>query len=129
MARREGGASNDVLYMLGKNLFIAYPVLDGAHGRRFVESVSRLRNRLFGVNRFRGDDPIIAVGKLSRIAGCVKLDRDLGGAGKPQAVGADGVGVLFPDVVRPDFGLPGFCQVCGKQTAYRSTTDNQYPHS
>ncbi len=124
MSGRKCGAADDVLHVLGDELFIANSVLHGADGAVLVERPGDLRHGTLGVDGFRGNDTVVAAWKFAGIAGRVEFGSEVGGAGETEAVLADGVDVIFPDVVGPDLDFAFLGEVRGEEASDRAATDD-----
>jgi hypothetical protein len=81
------------------------------------------------MNRFRGNDTVVAAWKFARIAGRIEFDSEIGGTGETQAVLADGVNVVLPYIVSPDLNFALSSEVRSKQASYRAATDDADSHS
>src|SRR5580698_4887536 len=124
MAGGKRGAANHEFHMLSDNFFVADAVLYRADSAVFIENVGDLCDCGSSVDRLSRHDAVIAAWQTVGIAGGLEPSGEIGSAGKPQSVGANGIGVLFPDIVGPDFRFALLGEVSGKQTAYRSATDD-----
>src|ERR1039458_6751112 len=120
----EGRAADHVLDVLGDDLLVADSVLHRADGACAVECVRYLCNRAARMDSLSGYNAVIAAGQFLRVARSIELCRELSCSRKTKAVLADGVDVIFPDVIGPDFSLAFMGEVRGKQAADRATTDN-----
>jgi len=68
MASRKRGAANHVFDMLADNFFIANAILYRANGAVFIEDMRHLGDRHFCVNRFGGDNTVVATWQLLWVA-------------------------------------------------------------
>src|SRR5712692_7135237 len=64
MARGKRGAPNDVFYMLSDEFLVARAVLHRANSASFIEGLRHLGNRRFCVNRFCGNNTVVAMLQL-----------------------------------------------------------------
>src|SRR5450631_2510978 len=117
-------APNDILHVFRDDLFVADAVLHGADRAVLIECASNLRDSAPGVDRFGGDDAIVAARQLLGIAGGVQFRSEIGGSGNAQSVIANGFDVIFPDVVGPDFCLAFLGEVRGEDAADSAATDD-----
>ena len=124
MAGGKGGAANDELHTLGDEFFVAHSVLHGTDGAALIEKMRGLRDGDLSVRGFSRDNAVIAARKFFGIARCAQAGGEIGGAREAQAAGVDGINVGLGDIVGEDFGFAGARQMRGKQTAYRSATDD-----
>src|SRR5205807_5020809 len=120
----EGRAPDHVLDGFGDDFLVADSVRHGADGACFIECVRYLCNSDARMDSLGGYNAVIATGQVLRVARSVKLCRELSCSRKTKAILADGVGVIFPNVIRPDFRLAPLSEVRGKQAADRATADN-----
>src|SRR6516162_6664443 len=81
------------------------------------------------MNCLGSDDAIVAEGQFPGIAGRARAGRKFCGPGKPQAVLADRVNVILPDVIRPNLDFTSLGEMGRKQTVHRSATDNANSHA
>ena len=63
----------------------------------------RLCDRVPSMNRLGGDDAIIASRNLAGISRRIEFRRKVGRAREAESIVADGVDVLFPEIVGPNF--------------------------
>jgi hypothetical protein len=98
--------------------------LHGADSAILVEGAGNLCDRATGVDGLGGDDAIVAARKFVRVASYIQFRSEIGGSGNAQSVSADGFNVIFPDIVRPDFGLAFLGEVSGEEATDRATTDD-----
>src|SRR2546428_546165 len=80
------------------------------------------------MDRLGCHDAIITARQFLDIAGGIWPGCKVSRTGKPQTVLADGLDVLLPYVVGPDFRLACLGQMCGKQAAHRPAANHTNPH-
>jgi hypothetical protein len=121
------GASNYVLHVLGDDFFVADSVLHGADGAILIEGARDLGDGSARVDRLGGDNAVVAAWKLTRAGRGVEFRREIRRAGKTEAALVNGVNVVFPDVVSPDFGFALLREMSREKATDRAATDDADP--
>src|SRR5277367_3588484 len=129
MPGRKGRASNHELHALRENLFVADAVLNRTNCALIVKDVGDLRDCDPSMNRLGRDNAIVAARQILGITSRVQARGKICRSRKSQAILPDSVGVLFPHVVGPHFGLASFREMRGEQAAYSSASDYADLHS
>ena len=78
------------------------------------------------MNGLGGDDAIIATRNLCGINCGIQASGEVGSTGKSQAVGADGVHMILPNVVDPDFHLASTGEVCSEKASHSAAAHDAY---
>src|ERR1700686_5301618 len=89
--------------------------------------MSRLRDGNTRMDCFGRDDAIIASWQLFGITRSVEMGSEIGSARKSQAVFANRIGVILPDIVSPDFALTCPGKVSCKKAAHGPTANDANP--
>src|SRR5258708_6036900 len=89
--------------------------------------MSRLGDGNARMDCFGRDDALNPAWQLFGITRSVEMDSEIGSARKSQAVFANRIRVILPDIVSPDFGLTCPGKVSCKKAAHGSTADDANP--
>src|SRR5258708_28400641 len=120
----KGRSANHMLPMFRDDFFVANAVLHRAHRCVLTKGMSRLRDGNTRMDCFGRDDAIVAARQLFGITRRVKIGSEIGSARKSQAVFANRVRVILPDIVSPDFGRTCLGKMSRKEAAHGPAADD-----
>ena len=122
-------ATNYIFHVLGKNLFVANPILHGAYRAARAKNMLCLLDRRTCVRTFRSDNSKITNRDLRRILSSVQARRKVFSPANAQTAFVDGTDVLLGYVISVHFDVRQSREMRPKDAANRPAADDADFHA